>query len=92
MSVVFGARFLFDITGDIPARPRESGNYGKKLLPTRNSMLTTNICPTLTHPPRKALRKACGRSAQVFHLHYVGLHLVVRLWSLVWVTCGLRAL
>ena len=57
-----------------------------------NWMLMTNICPTLTHPRIKALRKLCGRSAQIFHLRYVGLHLVVRLWSLVWVTCGLRAL
>ena len=48
-----------------------------------NWIMRTNIFPT--HPPRKALRKPCGRSAQVFHLHYVVLHLVVRLWSLVWV-------
>ena len=103
MSVVFGASFLFDIIGDIPAWPRESDNYGKKLYPRANSsghvifvhcllnwMLTTNICPTLTHP-RKALRKPCGRSAQVFHpVHYVGLHLVVGLWSLLRVSCGLR--
>ena len=34
MSVVFGASFLFDIIGEIPAWSHKSGNYGKKLLPT----------------------------------------------------------
>ena len=34
MSVVFGANFLFDIIGEIPAWSHKSGNYGKKLLPT----------------------------------------------------------
>ena len=31
MNVVFGACFPFDIIGEIPALPREKGNYAKKL-------------------------------------------------------------
>ena len=86
--LVFGECFPFDIIGEIPAWPRKNGNYGRKLLPTRiqswkrnfcalfviAGMLTTNIYPT--HPTREALRKPCGRSVQVFLLHYVVLSLI----------------
>jgi len=106
--LVFGECFPFNIIWEIPAWPRKSGNCGEKLLPTRiqnwtrnfvhpllNWMLTTNICPT--HPTREALRKPCGRSAQVFHLHYVVLPIswcafgVWYGWHVVWGRCDVNS-
>ena len=80
--LVYGECFPFDIIGEIPAWPRRNGYYGKKLLPTRIQNWTSNSCALFvklnvdnqympTHPTREALRKPYGRSAQVFHLHYV---------------------
>ena len=73
MSLVFGASFLFDIIGEIPAWWHKSGNYGKKLLPTHlknwtrdfvKLIVTTIVCPP--HPTAHWLRKPCGRSTSVF--------------------------
>ena len=74
MSVVLCASFLFDIIGDIPAWPRESGNYGKKLLPTHIQNWTSdfvklvvdNHCMPNLYYRYGVLRKPFGRSKSVF--------------------------
>ena len=78
MNVELGVWYII---GEIPAWPRKSGNYGKKLLPTCIKNWASNFCALFvklnvnnqyiypTHPTRKALKKPCGRSA-IFQLHY----------------------
>ena len=102
--LVFGECFLFDIILEIPAEPRKNSNYGKKLLPTLRQNWTRNFCalfvklnvdnqcmPNTSHTQaiEETLWSVCKSISPAF---CSVADLVVRLWSLVWVTCGLRAL